>query len=58
MKQCCSYVEQAVIAAWELGSDLRYQEAYKVYVLLLKKWPREKDVQDLGVLFPHEKRIS
>lgn len=51
MDQCSSYVEQAVIAALELGSDLRYQEAYNVYHLMQKRWPREKDVKDLAELF-------
>jgi hypothetical protein len=51
MKQSCSYVEQAVIAALKLGSDLRYNEAYNVYNLLLEKWPREKQVKELAALF-------
>jgi transcriptional regulator with XRE-family HTH domain len=52
LDQCRSYVEQAVIAALELGSDLRYYEAYKVYVLMRKKWPREQDVKELTEFFP------
>ena len=56
MDQCCSYVEQAVGAAWELDSDLRYNQAYNVYQLLLNRWPREKGVQDLAVWFSHQGR--
>jgi hypothetical protein len=52
LDQCRSYVEQAVIAALDLGSDLRYQEAYNVYHLMWKKWPRERDVKELAELFP------
>jgi hypothetical protein len=56
MDQCCHYVEQAVVAAWELDSDLRYNQAYNVYQLLLNKWPREKEVKDLAVLFLRQGR--
>jgi hypothetical protein len=56
MDQCCSYVQQAVIAALELGSDLRYQQAYDVYHLMVEKWPREKDVKELAELFPRQER--
>ena len=56
MDQCCSYVQQAAIAAWELSSDLRYQQVYNVYRLLLGKWPREKAVKDLVVLFIRQER--
>ena len=51
MKQCCSFVEQAVIAALKLGSELRYGEAYNVYNLVLEKWPRERQVKELVEFF-------
>lgn len=51
MNQCCSYVEQAVIAALKLGSELRYSEAYNVYNLMVEKWPRERQVKELMDLF-------
>jgi hypothetical protein len=54
LDQCRSYVEQAVIAALDLGSDLRYQEADNVYNLMQKKWPRERDVKELAELFPRQ----
>lgn len=57
MDQCCHYVQQAVRTAWELGSDLRHQEAYNVYKLLLNKWRYEKTVKDLAVLFPRLERL-
>jgi len=56
MDQCCSFVQQAAGAAWNLGSDLRYQEAQNVYKLLLGKWPREKAVKDLAALFIRQER--
>jgi transcriptional regulator with XRE-family HTH domain len=56
LDQCRSYVEKAVIAALDLGSDLRYQEAYDVFNLMRKKWPRERDVKELAEFFPRQER--
>jgi transcriptional regulator with XRE-family HTH domain len=56
LDQCRSYVEQAAIAALDLGSDLRYQEAYAVFNLMRKKWPRERDVKELAEFFPRQER--
>ncbi len=50
-EQSCALLEEAVKAARELGSALRYDEAYLVYEHIQEKWGQEPRVKALSDLF-------
>jgi len=49
--ECCTFLEQATTAAMALGSDLRFNEACELYLLLQEKWSNEQSVRALGKYF-------
>ncbi len=51
LKECCAFLEQAATSAIALGSDLRFNEAYELYLLLREKWSNEPSVKALGKYF-------
>jgi DNA-binding SARP family transcriptional activator/tetratricopeptide (TPR) repeat protein len=51
LEACCAYLQTSVKAATELGSELRYHEAYRIYQQMFKRWPHERKVLDLDHLF-------
>ena len=51
LEQSCTYVEQALLAALKLGSDLRYSEVCETYVQMQGKWKNEAPVRRLAELF-------
>ena len=51
MEQSCSLLTAAVQSARTLGSELRYNEACKVYAHMQIRWRNESCVQALGELF-------
>lgn len=51
LEQSCSLLTMAVEAAVKLGSQLRYQEASRVYDQMQERWPQERQVRTLQELF-------
>jgi transcriptional regulator with XRE-family HTH domain len=51
LEQGCSLLAAAVQSARTLGSELRYNEACKVYARMQTRWQNEACVQALGELF-------
>ncbi|MBA2395983.1 MAG: helix-turn-helix transcriptional regulator [Ktedonobacteraceae bacterium] len=51
MEQGCDLLIAAVQSARNLGSELRYNEAYKVYIHMQTRWRNEARVQALEELF-------
>jgi transcriptional regulator with XRE-family HTH domain/tetratricopeptide (TPR) repeat protein len=51
LEQSCSLLAAAVQSARALGSELRYNEACKVYARMQTRWRNESRVQALGELF-------
>jgi DNA-binding SARP family transcriptional activator len=48
---CCTYLQASVKAAAELGSQLRYHEAYSIYTQIHHRWPQEQKVLKSAHLF-------
>ncbi len=51
LEQSCCLLTTAVNAAVKLGSQLRYQEASRVYDQMQERWPHEQQVRTLQELF-------
>lgn len=51
MQTCCTTLEKAVHAARTLGSDLRLNEAYELYLNVEEQWKNERQIKALGQLF-------
>lgn len=51
MEACCATLETAVKAARTLGSDLRFNEAYELYLGAQEQWPNERPIKALSQLF-------
>lgn len=51
LEQSCIYLEAAVKAAVELGSEKRYGEAFDVYQQMRRSWSQEPQVKALADLF-------
>ena len=49
--QTCTYIASAVTSALEMGNQLRFNEAYKVYEDMQIKWKNEYPVKELEGLF-------
>lgn len=55
MEACCYTLEKAVYAAKTLGSDLRFNEAYELYLAMQEQWKNERRIETLDQLFrPHQ----
>jgi hypothetical protein len=52
-KRGCEYLEFAAISASAPGSDLRYNEAYRIYREMQIQWPREQLVKDREILLDY-----
>jgi tetratricopeptide (TPR) repeat protein len=51
LEQACTLITSAVPMAQKLSSQLRVDQAYEVYELMLTKWGDEPEVRDLGEVF-------
>jgi DNA-binding SARP family transcriptional activator len=51
MEESTAFLELAVTSAIALGSDLRFNESYEMYLLMKEKWGNEWQVKALGKYF-------
>jgi DNA-binding SARP family transcriptional activator len=51
LEQMCEHVSLAATSARMLGSDLRYNESYNLYELMVGRWPQEARVKTLAEHF-------
>ncbi len=53
LEQSTAYFERAVESGRTLGSDLHQNEARDIYQQMQIRWPQERRVKQLEMLFPH-----